>query len=212
MSQKKNPSGLETLLRNAMAVRHLGLLDEYYCLTAGGGDDRYFKEAFHITMNNLTYLRGILETTSFNKKRMRELCNYGFICNADLCRILVQERKLPWRTAHQITATMTRLARREGKEMADVTSEFLDKAAMECVYYGKPLNMGEEAIREAFNPDKSVRNLRSHGSTAPERLREQIASSLERLRRDKCEVEAKRLRLKAAAEKLERAIDMLIAG
>jgi len=212
MSQKKNPSGVEILQSTTVAARHLELIDEGYRLTAGGGNDHYFDEAVHLTMNNLTYLRVILETTSFNTKRMRELCNHGFICNADLCRILVQERKLPWRTAHQITATMTRLAKQEGKEMADIKSEFLDKAARECVYYGKPINLSEETIREAFDPDRSVRSLKSHGSTAPERVREQIASSLEWLRRDKDDVKIKRERLKAAADKLERTIDVLIDG
>jgi len=210
MSQKKNPSGVETLSSAGIAARHLELIDEGSRLVAGGGNDRYFDEAVRLTMNNLTHLDGILKTTTFNTKRMRELCNYGFICNADLCRILVQKRKLPWRTAHQITATMTRLARQEGKEMADMTPEFLDRAARECVYYGRPLNLSEETIREAFDPDRSVRSLNSHGSTAPERVKEQITASRDRLKQDMDAVKAKRAKIEAAANRLERTIDALI--
>ena len=210
MSQKKNPGGVEALQRTAAAAKNLVLMDEGSRLTAGGGNDHYFDEAVRLTMNNIMYLRGILRTTTFKKKRMRELCDYGFICNSDLCRILVQKNGLPWRTAHQIMAVMTRLAKSEGMEMADVTPEFLDRAAMECIYYGKPLGLNMETIREAFDPDRSVRSLNSHGSTAKDRVKEQIARSRDRLRRDRMNVGSKRERLTAAADKMEKKIDGLI--
>jgi hypothetical protein len=47
-------------------------------------------------------------------------------------------------------AVMTRLAKREGMEMADVTPEFLDRAAMECIYCGKPLGLNMETIRSLW--------------------------------------------------------------
>lgn len=209
MSQKKNP-GASILINAGIAARHASLLDEGRRLEAGGGEDAYFDQAVRNIMNGLMYARGILETTTFDTKRMRELCNYGFMCNADLCRMLVQEKGLPWRTAHQITAVMTRKAKERGWEMADVTSEFLDECAREYVGYGKPLDLGEEKIREAFDPEKSLNNLKSHGAAAPERVKEQIAKSRERLKRDREVVNDKRDRLKAAADKLEKAIDALI--
>jgi hypothetical protein len=89
-------------------------------------------------------------------------------------------------------AVMTRLAKREGMETADVTPEFLDRAAMECIYCGKPLGLNMETIREAFGPDRSVRSLNSHGSTAVDRVKEQIAQSRDRLRRVRMNVGSNR--------------------
>lgn len=208
MSQKKNP-GASALVNAGITARNMSLLDEGRRLEAGGGDDGYFEQAVRNIMNGLRYARGILETTKFNTDRMRELCDHGFMCNADLCRILVQEKGLPWRTAHQITAIMTRKTRERGWEMADVTSEFLDECAQEYVDYGSPLNLSQEKIREAFNPENSLNSLRSPGAAAPERVMEQIDKSREELKRDRASAKEKRDRLKAAADKLERAIDAL---
>jgi argininosuccinate lyase len=210
MSQKKNPMGAIQLVNAGIAARHMSLLDEGGRVGAGGGDDRYFEQAVRHIINGLRYARGILETATFYTVRMRELCRYGFMCNADLCRVIVQERGLPWRTAHQITALMARKAKERGWEMDDVSSEFLDECSMEYINYGKPLNLGEELIRTAFNPENSLRNLRTHGGTAPERVKEQIEFGENRLCIDIEKVDDKRRRLKVAAEKLEKAIDSLI--
>jgi argininosuccinate lyase len=209
MSQKKNP-GARLLVHAGVAARHISLVDEGRRLEAGGGDDIYFNQAVANIMNALAYARGILETTTFHTDRMRELCEYGFMCNADLCRILVQEKAMPWRTAHQITAIMTRKAAEAGWEMADVTPDFLDQCAVEYKGYGKPLNLSEEKIREAFNSENGLRNLTSPGAAAPARVQEQIDKSVGILSRDKKASQLKREKLRQAADKLERAIDGLI--
>jgi argininosuccinate lyase len=209
MSQKKNPGG-KIVVYAGVAARHLSLVDEGYRLEAGGGDDIYFAQAVANIKNALFYTRGILETITFHTNRMRELCEYGFMCNADLCRILVQERGMPWRTAHQITAIMTRKAAEVGWQMADVTPEFLDQCAVEYKGYGKPLNLSEEKIREAFNSEKSLRNLTSPGAAAPARVQEQIDTCVSILDRDRKASQLKREKLRQAAEKLESAIDRLI--
>lgn len=197
MSQKKNPRAM-LLVETANDVRARG----FY---AQGLED-----AVRGTINSLRYARGILETTTWNKERMRELCEYGFMCNASLIRILVQEKGLSWRTGHQITAIMTRRALEQRMQMRDVTPEFLNECAKAYVGYGKPLILSKEKLEEAWNIEKNVNNQKTHGGTAPERVKEQIAKSLERLKQDKRSVKEKRSKLKTAAEKRNRAIDDLI--
>jgi argininosuccinate lyase len=197
MSQKKNP-GARSLVGAAKNVLALGF--------SGGNIDG----AVRANINSLRYTRGILETTTWNKERMRELCEYGFICNASLCRIIVQEKGLPWRTAHQITAIMTRKALEQGLQMRDVTTEFLDECAKEYIGYGKPLNLTKEKLEEAWDIEKNVENQKTQGGTAPVRVLEKITKSRKILKRDRRSVKAKRDKLAAAAEKRERTIDALI--
>jgi argininosuccinate lyase len=123
---------------------------------------------------------------------------------------MCEEKGLPWRVAHQICATLVRLAISECKSENDVTSNFVDRAAVAYPVYGKPLHLSEASIRKAFNPEISVRRRSVHGGAAPDRVREQINESRERLMRDRKHLKEKRNRLKAAAEKLEQAIDGLI--
>jgi argininosuccinate lyase len=200
MSQKKNPSPRRLVdinedVRRSMLYR--------------GHDFKPLENAIRLTINSIRFARGLIETTTWKTDRMRELCEYGFMCNAALCRILVQEKGLPWRTTHQITAIMTRRALEEGMAMADITPEFIDECAMKYVGYGKPLNVSEEMLKEAFSVENSVMTLLSHGGTAPVRVKEQIVASRERLKRDNALVAEKRNRLKSAEEKRENAITAL---
>ncbi len=82
MSQKKNLAA-RALVEAAKTVLALGV------------EGVSIEGAARATINSLRYARGILETTTWHTARMRELCEYGFICNASLCRILVQEKGLP---------------------------------------------------------------------------------------------------------------------
>ncbi len=200
MSQKKNPS-----MRRLVSVNE----DIRRSMLYRGHDFKHMMNAIRLTVNSLRFARGLVETTIWKTERMRELCEYGFMGNAALCRILVQDNGLPWRTAHQITAIMTRRALEEGMEMADVTPELLDKAALEYVGYGKHLKISDEKLKEAFSVENSVMTLLSHGGTAPVRVKEQIAASREKLKTDKKRVIEKRNRLKSAAKLRENAIGAL---
>ena len=196
MSQKKNPS-LGNLARTANDVRMREVISDYIGAVRG-------------TINSLRYASGILETMTWHKERMRELCEYGFMSNASLCRMIVQEKGLPWRTAHQITAIMTRKALERKWQMRDVTPEFLDECAKEYVDYGKPLNLSKEKLEEAFNIEKNVNDQKTHGGTAPEGVKKQIVKSLDRLKQDRKSVKEKKDKLAAAAQKREKAIEALI--
>ncbi len=196
MSQKKNPS-LGNLVRTATDVRMRDVIRDYEGAVRG-------------TMNSLRYASGILETMTWHKERMRELCEYGFMSNASLCTLIVQEKGIPWRTAHQITAIMTRKAIEQKWQMRDVTPEFIDECAKEYIDYGKPLNLSKENLEEAFNIEKNVNDQKTHGGTAPERVKEQIAKSLDRLKQDRKSLKEKNDKLAAAAQKREKAIEALI--
>jgi argininosuccinate lyase len=200
MAHKKNPHAIYTLPAGGASAKariHLSTPVEL---------DKTIKDI----MDSIRIAIDMLKTTTWNTDRMKEFCKSGWICIPDLARTMCEEKGLPWRVAHQICATLVRLAMSEGKSEKDVTSNFVDRAAIEYPVYGKPLNLSEESIRKAFDPEISVKKRVVHGGAAPERVREQVKESRERLIEDRKNVEVKRNRLKAAAIKLEEAIDVLM--
>lgn len=201
MAHKKNPHAIYTLpVGEASATAGLLL-----------GTPDALDHAVRDIMDSVRMAIDMLKTTMWDVDRMKELCQSGWICIPDLARTMCEEKGLPWRMAHQICATLVRLALSEGKSERDVTSTFVDRAAVEYPNYGQPLHLREASIRIAFSPELSVNKRRVHGGTAPDRVREQIDESRATLMNDRKNVAVKRDRLMAAAAKLEEAIDELIA-
>ena len=129
---------------------------------------------------------------------------------ADLAAMIMREKELPWRTAHQIVSTLVRLAIEEKKSPKDVTSEYLDRAALEYPDYGQPLGLSDELIREAMDPTLMINRRTLIGGPAPVRVREEIQRSRELLENNRDRVEDKRRGLRDAESRLEEAIDALI--
>ncbi len=202
MAHKKNPHAIYTLPIGEASARARLLL----------GTPEALAHAVRDVMDGLRMAIDMLQTTTWNVDRMREFCLSGWICIPDLARTMCEEKGLPWRMAHQICATLVRLAEREGLSEREVTSAFVDRAAKEYPNYGQSLHLSEASIRHAFDPERSVHRRQVHGGAAPERVREQIAASREQLTTDRQQVAAKRQRLTAAAARLEAAIDRLIDG
>lgn len=94
----------------------------------------------------------------------------------------------------------------------EITSAFLDEAAIAYPGYGKSLHLPDVAIRAAFDPVRSVQRRAVHGGVAPPRVAEQITRSRAQLETDRQAVTAKRHRLKHATDSLEQAIDRLTQG
>jgi len=202
MAHKKNPHAIYTLPVSETSAKARILL----------GTPEELDTTVRDSMDSLRMAIDILKTTTWKTQRMKEFCQSGWICIPDLARTMCEEKGIPWRIAHQICGTLTRLAISEGKSEKDITSEFVDRAAVEYPVYGKPLNLSEEAIRKAFDPKISVSRRAVHGGPSPDRMREQIATSRDKLRHDRKTIKVKREKLKAAADELETVIDALITS
>ena len=126
----------------------------------------------------------------------------------DLAGAIVRKRSLPWRTAHQITAILVRMALEQGKKASDIDSSFVDLAARE--YIGEPLNLGDDEIRRVLDPLRAVKARTLIGGTAPEEVQRQIRLCSALVRRDAEALAHKRKKLDEAATKLEGAIDVIL--
>jgi len=201
MPQKKNPTAFRWLsdLTVNVKARMLG---------ADSVDGMH--RSWTDVINGLRMIPGIMETLQVNVERNEELAGEFWSGAADLAAAIVRERGLPWRTAHQIVATLVRIAKSEGNRPQDVTGAYLDRAAKEYPDYGEPLGLSTRIIQDSMNPRLMVERRTLVGGPAPVRVREEIAASNRLLQIDGVRIEARRRRLGEAAKKLERAIDALI--
>ena len=119
-------------------------------------------------------------------------------------------RARPWRTAHQIVATLVRTAIDDGIKPDDVTSEHLDRATVEYPDYGKPLALPTDVIRDAMDPRRMVNRRTLISGPAPVRVREEIERSRRLVIDDAKRVQGRREKLKTASENMEKAIDALV--
>ena len=143
---------------------------------------------------------------------MMEFCHSGWLCIPDLARSLCVAKGLPWRMAHQICATLVRLATEEGKSEQDVTPALLDRAAIAYPAFGQPLNASEQFIRDALNPINSIHARIVHGSTSPPQVQNQIVTSQQTLLHDKQITTLKRKQLQDAEQLLETSITRLLSN
>ena len=211
MPQKKNPYTL-MWVRGA-AARTYGRLASYMyemhdvCM----GYTRQLAPTLDDVLEATEIMTGVLSTLSLHKERMlANATNLNWICATDLADLIVLEKGLPFRTAHQIVAILVRIGIGRGLTQTGVTSALLDEAATE--YMGKPLGLDEASIGRALNPAECVRARQLTGGPAPERVADDIARARACCAEDDATLARLSGRLADADDRLEQAIDRIVAG
>lgn len=203
MPQKKNPMALRWISDITVNVKaHM----------MEARNDVGMQESWTDIINGLRMVPGFFETVTVNEERNLQLAGEFWSGASDLAAAIMRETGLPWRTSHQIVATLVRLAIAEKKTPQDVTSEFLNRAAVEYPDYGKPLGLGDEVIREAMDPREMVNRRTLIGGPAPVRVKEEIQRSRELLGKNREKISSLHEGLTAAEGLLKKAIDDLIGG
>jgi argininosuccinate lyase len=174
MPQKRNPDAAE--LVRGHSGRIVGALTSLM-VTMKGLPLAYSKDmqddkepvfgAHDLLMLSLQALGGMMETVAFVPERMREAAATGFSTATDLADWLVREAGVPFREAHHITGRAVKAAEERGCGLADVPLDDLQSIDGRI----------DERVYDVLSVDASVRSRTSHGGTAPERVREQIAKA-----------------------------------
>ena len=201
MPQKKNPMALRWIADLTINVK-ARLLE--------ARNDEGMQRSWVDVINGLRMIPGFFETVKIYKERNQKLAAESWSGASDLAAVIMMEKGLPWRTAHQIVATLVRIALEEGKTPQDVTPSFLDLAATEYADYGKPLGLSEETIQYAMDPWMMINRRTLIGGPSPERVKEQIDESEKLLKVNQDKLKSKRKTLQEASLKLEAAIDSII--
>ena len=201
MPQKKNPTALRFLADLTVNVKSRLL---------GADNVDGMHRSWTDVINGLRMIPGIIVTLKVNVARSAELAGANWSGASDLAAAVVREKGLPWRTAHQIVATLVRIAIEDGIKPGDVTSEYLDLAAVKYPEYGKPLAMPTGVIQDAMDPRQMVNRRTLIGGPAPVRVSEDIERSRRLIIDEAKRAQLKREKLKTASEKMEKAIDALV--
>lgn len=123
--------------------------------------------------NLLNITAGMLSTIKFNKERGAQLAEANFSTATELADLMVKEKNLPFRVAHQIVGRTVSKALADDIKPFEIDSEFIDIVSEDLT--GKSLNLDDELIKQALNPQEVVRTRKIVGGPAPEMVKESIA-------------------------------------
>lgn len=178
MPQKRNPDAAE--LVRGHSGRILGLFTGLM-VTMKGLPLAYSKdmqddkaptfEAHDLLMLSLAALAGTVESATFRTERMRAAAAAGFSTATDLADWLVREAGVPFREAHHITGRAVKAAEEAGCDLDQLPLDTLRAIDSRI----------DQRIFDVLSVEASVASRTSHGGTAPDRVREQVALWKERL-------------------------------
>lgn len=216
MPQKRNPTAL--MLIRGKASRIFARATQAFSPLEGpvlGPPGPFFfrvdtDEVIEDFLGIFVMAAGFVPTLRLNAALMRERAGQSWAQATDLADTIVKDDRLSFRSAHHVVAEVVSMARAAGKSPWEVDSEMLDEAATKVL--NKPLRLSEEAVRNALDPELSVRIRRVYGGTAPEEVEGQIAQARAQLEEDTDQIRQWRERLGSARQKLDQAVEGLLAG
>ncbi|RAP44892.1 MAG: argininosuccinate lyase [Methanosphaera sp. rholeuAM6] len=124
------------------------------------------------TNDILAIVHGMLASLTVNKERTAELAGANFATATELADVMVREKNLPFRTAHQIVGRIVSDAISEGIGTSDIDNDYVDRVAVEIT--GEKLGLGEDLVRQALDPLLNVKSRTVKGGCAPSAVMESI--------------------------------------
>jgi argininosuccinate lyase len=215
MMQKKNVIG-PAEIKGASAEALGCVVTSYHALKGPTGlpvTERYYalEQLWRVTANavrDLDWFGELLPALRIRGEHMRERAWRHWATATDLAGALVQERDLPWRTAHQIVGILVRLCEERGLGPDAVTPDLLDEAAM--LYHGDKAGLDAAVIQTALDPRRFIASRTRQGGPAPAESLRQADLLDTQTARDAETVAGIRARLAGAARTLEAAIDAIV--
>lgn len=122
------------------------------------------------SMLNIT--REMLSTIDFKEERALKLAKANFSTATELADLMVKEKKMPFRVAHQIVGQTVTTALEKGLEPDEIDSKFLEEISQEIT--GESLNLDDELVRKALDPYEVIKTRKVVGGPSPEVVKEAI--------------------------------------
>ena len=214
MPQKKNPYGTECV--RGLVGDIIGKVTAFAATTKAASDacemvlmaQAHVYDAFDRYLGALEIMTGIVDGLKINAQLMRQRAGMYWSQASTLANVIVREKQVPFRTAHQLVGILVRLAYEDNKLPEQVTAAMLDRASVEL--NGEPLGLSEDALRRALDPESVIESRRLVGGPSSEHVGRDIAYANESLQRDTTRLSEVRARLARAERDLEEAIDRII--
>jgi argininosuccinate lyase len=174
MPQKRNPDAAELVrghsgrIAGAMTALVMTMKGLPLAYSKDMQDDKPpVFEAHDLLALSIAAMTGMVETVTFQPKKMRAAAEAGFSTATDLADWLVRVAGIPFREAHHITGMAVRLAERQGVALVDLPIAKLKEIDDRI----------DERVFDALSVDASVASRVSHGGTAPDQVRARIAEA-----------------------------------
>jgi argininosuccinate lyase len=177
MPQKRNPDAAE-LIRSKIG-RIVGCYNSLMLSMKGlplaySKDMQEDKEPVFFAHDHLglcvAAMTGMVADMKVFADNMRKAAGAGYITATDLADWLVSELGMPFRDAHHVVGATVKLAETRGCDLDQLPLADLQKIEPKIT----------DAVFKVLTVDASVAARKSFGGTAPERVREAVASAKER--------------------------------
>lgn len=211
--QKKNPSALETI-RRAAGGSVTWVATALATFRGEGTGDQAMRElpvldeALTTTEAMLDLFTGVMETLIVHEDRMALSLESSWCTSSNLADLIVRECKLSFRQVHHIVARLVRDSLAAGVPPYELTGAMLDKAAVDIG--GKPLGLSDEFIQAALNPRRFVETRITDGSVGPVQVAKLLGQALTDNAGDIGWLHSTRLKLDAANDELEHAVNEIV--
>ncbi|KAF0676458.1 argininosuccinate lyase [Profundibacterium mesophilum] len=172
MPQKKNPDAAELIRAkigrivgaNVALLTVMKGLPLAYSKDMQEDKEQVF-DAADTLMLALAAMTGMIGDMSANRAALAKAAGSGFSTATDLADWLVREAGLPFRDAHHATGALVARAEAKGCDLPDLSLEEMQAVNAAIT----------QDVFSVLGVENSVRSRTSHGGTAPEQVRRQIA-------------------------------------
>lgn len=180
MPQKRNPVSLEHIralsssgIGNAQTVLQMLHNTPYGDINDTEDDlQPYLWKGLHLFNQVFRLTNVVVGTLEVNEALLKRRAQESFATITELADTLFREANIPFRTSHSIASQVVKIALARGLNATHVTSVLVDEAAKAVV--GIPLNLPEEIIRTAMDPEHFVKIRSLPGGPAPEEMKRAI--------------------------------------
>ncbi len=195
--------GLMTAMLVDKAPTGLPILEHQYSRSA-------MTDSFNNLLRDLELMADMVPDLKVNKDLMEERAGAYWAQATDVAGMLVREKGLPWRTAHQVVGILVHLSYSRNIRPREVTPELLDEASL--TYTGQPAGISAEQLRAALDPVASVARRTLYGGPGPTEVRARMAEYEAAHRHNVQATEQALAKVRSGLAELERAMDALIAA
>jgi argininosuccinate lyase len=217
MPQKKNPDILEIIrARTATTIGSLTtILTMQRSLPQSYNRDLQelsppFFGCLESVNTSLTLITKVLGTMKLNEDVMRVSSSGDFSTATELADLIVKEKKLPFRTAHQIVGAVVSTAIKEGLSPSEISAEYIDRIAMTTTGVG--VGLSEEQVSSALTPLLAVKSRNVLGGPAPEIVERQVQEMFDEVAKKEANLNKREERLRLSKKQLLARVDSILGG
>lgn len=160
------------------------------------------------TLDTTDFMLGVISTLRVKKEVMKERAGMYFAQVLELADVLGQMGLVSWRTAHHIVGRVVNLAISRGIKPLDIDVKLVNEAAKEII--GKSLNISNEIVKKALDPEEFVKRRSITGGPAPVEVRRMLKDRKKKILNEREKLEELRRRVNNSLKLLYQSISNIM--